>query len=70
LNLSGSAVEPGDYLITWERHRRRGLRYVHLLDEAEARQLAEAARLDVVEVFHSDGVSNDLADYVIMHKSE
>jgi SAM-dependent methyltransferase len=70
LNLSGSAVEPGDYLITWERHHRRGLRYVHLLDEAEARQLAEAARLHVVEVFHSDGVSNDLADYVIMHKSE
>ena len=70
LNMSEADVEPGDYLLTWERNHRRGLRYVHLLDEAEARRMAEAAGLHVVEVFCSDGVSNDLADYVIMQKPE
>ena len=69
LNLTGGDVEPGDYLLSWERNNRRGLRYVHVLDEAEARQMAGAAGLAVVEVFRSDGVTGDLADYVQMRKS-
>jgi SAM-dependent methyltransferase len=69
LNLGQAEVEPGDYLLSWERSGQRGLRYVHVLDEAEARQMAEAARLTVVDVFRSDGVTGDLSDYVQMRKS-
>ncbi len=69
LNLAEADVEPGDYLLAWERGGKRGLRYVHVLDEAEARQMAGAAGLAVAEVFRSDGVSGDLADYVQMRKS-
>lgn len=66
LNLAPSDVEPNDYLLSWERNNQRGLRYVHVLDESESRQMAEAAGLIVAEVFRSDGVSGDLADYVVM----
>lgn len=69
LNLGQAEVEPDDYLLSWERGGQRGLRYVHVLDEAEARRIAEAARLTVVEVFRSDGVTGDLSDYVQMRKS-
>jgi tRNA (uracil-5-)-methyltransferase TRM9 len=68
LNLTTSDVEPNDYLLSWERNNKRGLRYVHVLGESEARSMAEAAGLTVEEVFHSDGVSSDLADYVVMQK--
>ncbi len=69
LNLGAAEVEPGDYLLSWERKGQRGLRYVHVLDEAEARQMAAAAGLAVVQVFRSDGVTGDLSDYVQMRKS-
>ena len=69
LNLAEADVEPGDYLLSWERNNRRGLRYVHVLGETEARQMAQAAGLIVVEVFRSDGVTDDLADYAQMRKS-
>lgn len=68
LSLAEADVEPGDFLLSWERSHRRGLRYVHLLDEAEARTLAGAAKLEVTDVFRADGVSDDLADYVVMRK--
>jgi len=68
LNLTESDVEPNDYLLSWERNNQRGLRYVHVLEEAEAHQMAEAAGLTVVEIFRSDGVSRDLADYVVMKR--
>ena len=69
LGLSDDEVEPDDYLLRWERGGRRGLRYVHVLAEAEARALAGEAGLSVVEVFSSDGVSGDLAEYVVMPRS-
>jgi SAM-dependent methyltransferase len=69
-HLAEADVEPGDYLLSWERGGRRGLRYVHALDEAEARRMAGTAGLTVVEVFRSDGATGDLADYVQMRKSE
>jgi len=68
LNLTASDVEPNDYLLSWERNNQRGLRYVHVLDESEARSMAAAAGLTVAEVFRSDGVSGDLADYVVMKR--
>lgn len=68
IGLNEADVEPNDFLLTWERGARRGLRYVHVLAEAEARQLALAAGLAVVEVFSADGVSGDLAEYLMMRK--
>lgn len=69
IGLNEADVEPNDFLLTWERGRRRGLRYVHVLAEAEARQLAASAELSVVEVFSADGASDDLAEYVVMKKN-
>ncbi len=66
--LTAADVEPGDYLLTWERRGRTGLRYVHALDEPEARRLAQRAGLTVTEVFSSDGASGELAEYVVMKK--
>ncbi len=68
LGLRDSDVEPNDYLLSWERGGRLGLRYVHLLDGAEAHALAKSAGLTVSEIFSADGLSHDLADYVIMLK--
>jgi hypothetical protein len=64
--LDEADVEPGDYLVSWERKGTRGLRYVHVLDEEEALALAAGAGLGVVEVFQADGVNGRLADYVVM----
>jgi hypothetical protein len=64
--INERGVEPGDFLLGWQRGGRRGLRYVHSIDEDEARALAEAAGLRVAEVFEADGVSGDLAQYVEM----
>jgi SAM-dependent methyltransferase len=69
IGLSEADVEPNDYLLSWERKGAHGLRYVHLLDEAEARRMALEAGLKVVEVFQSDGESGTLTDYVVMEKS-
>lgn len=68
LGLTDADVEPSDYLLTWERGAGRGLRYVHVLDEAEARRLADAAGLRVAEVFRSDGLTGDLSDYVVLQR--
>jgi SAM-dependent methyltransferase len=68
VGLMEAEVEPNDFLLMWERGERRGLRYVHVLAEAEARQLAAAAGLTVTEVFSADGVSGDLAEYVVMQR--
>jgi len=66
LGLTEAQVEPGDYLLSWERRGRRGVRYVHLLDEAEARRLAQQAGLQVLEIFSADGALGNLAEYVVL----
>jgi SAM-dependent methyltransferase len=68
VGLRAEDVEAGDYLLTWERAGRRGVRYVHVVDEGETREIAAEAGLRVVEVFRADGVSGDLSDYVVMEK--
>ena len=68
LGMTEAEVEQGDYLLSWERRGRRGVRYVHLLDEDEARRLAGQAGLQVLEVFSADGASGDLAEYVVLGK--
>jgi SAM-dependent methyltransferase len=57
--IAEAELEPGDYLLDWKRGG-RGLRYVHLLDEAELQRLAAASGLRVVETFRAGGREGDL----------
>jgi SAM-dependent methyltransferase len=66
LELAEGEVEPGDHLLSWERGGRRGLRYVHLLEAAEATRLADRAGLKVLEIFSADGGSGDLTEYAVL----
>lgn len=68
LGLDPADVEAGDHLLAWERRGLTGLRYVHRLEEAEARGLAASAGLAVKEVFSADGVTGNLAEYVVAQK--
>jgi tRNA (uracil-5-)-methyltransferase TRM9 len=65
--LQPGEVEPGDYLLTWQRDG-RGLRYVHLIDHEETAWLAAEASLCIVEEFRSDGREGDLNLYSILAK--
>jgi SAM-dependent methyltransferase len=64
--LSDENVEPGDYLLSWERNDRHGLRYVHVIDQPEAERMTADAGLRVVETFSADGVTGDLSEYRVM----
>jgi tRNA (uracil-5-)-methyltransferase TRM9 len=63
-------VEAGDYLLSWERKGTHGLRYVHVLDDLEARRIAAGVGLQVVETFSADGVTGDLSEYVVMKHAD
>jgi tRNA (uracil-5-)-methyltransferase TRM9 len=60
--LDPEAVDPGDYLLDW-RSGGRGLRYIHLFNEAELAALAEASRFQVRQTFRSDGRNGQLGLY-------
>jgi 2-polyprenyl-3-methyl-5-hydroxy-6-metoxy-1,4-benzoquinol methylase len=63
-------VEPGDYLLSWERKGKQGLRYVHVLDELEVRRMAAGVGLRVVETFSADGVTGELSEYMMMERTD
>lgn len=65
VHLTPEDVEPGDYLLDWQRDG-YGLRYVHLVDEAETLTLATAAGLHVETLFRADGHQNNLTLYAIL----
>ncbi len=52
IGLSPGDVEPGDYLLDWQRGG-HGLRYCALIDVQALHRLAESAGLRVVETFHA-----------------
>jgi len=54
------ALEPGDYLLDWKREG-RGLRYCHLVDEAEVERLAAASGFCVRETFRAGGREGNLS---------
>jgi tRNA (uracil-5-)-methyltransferase TRM9 len=58
--IAEQALEPGDYLLDWRRGG-RGLRYCHLVDEAEVERLAAASGLRVRETFRTGGREGDLS---------
>jgi SAM-dependent methyltransferase len=68
IGLSAEDVQPGDYLLDWKRGG-YGLRYVHLIDEDETRQLAADVGLTVVDLFRADGHNNDLTLYAVLREA-
>lgn len=64
VGLDASHLEEGDALMTWERGG-RGLRYCHLVTQAEMKKLAEQSGFRVMEQFYADA---DLNLYSILAK--
>lgn len=69
LDLDAALLEPGDYLLDWQRGG-QGLRYCHLVDEAELAALAAAAGLAVRETFYADGREGNLNLFAILQAGE
>jgi SAM-dependent methyltransferase len=67
VGIASEALEPGDYLLDWWRGR-RGLRYVHLLDEAEVERLAAASGLRVHETFRAGGREGNLSLVTVLNR--
>ncbi len=65
--LSAERLEPGDYLLRWERGG-HGARYCHLLDESELRRLAEAADLNIAAAWRAGGREGDLGLYAVLRR--
>jgi 2-polyprenyl-3-methyl-5-hydroxy-6-metoxy-1,4-benzoquinol methylase len=65
VGIDGDALEPGDYLLDWRRGG-RGLRYCHLIDEAEMQRLAAASGLRIHELFHAGGREGNLSLFAVM----
>ena len=63
-SISGSELDPGDYLLDW-RSGGKGLRYVHHFDEKELQELARESRFRVVDTFYSDGETGNLGLYQV-----
>ena len=60
MSCAEEALEPGDYLLNWKREG-RGLRYCHLVDEAEVERLAAESGLRVRETFRAGGREGNLS---------
>lgn len=65
VGLTREDVEPGDYLLSWQRDG-RGYRYVCLVGPAETADLAKSAGLTIVDQFRSDGREGNLNLYTIL----
>lgn len=65
IGLNEDVVEPGDYLLSWQRDG-KGLRYVCAIDLEETLRLAEGADLQVVSHFRSDGREGNLNLYTVL----
>ena len=65
VGIAEEALEPGDYLLDWKRGG-RGLRYCHLVDEAEVERLATEGGLRVCETFRAGGREGDLSLFAVL----
>ncbi|MGC9395993.1 MAG: class I SAM-dependent methyltransferase [Anaerolineae bacterium] len=68
VGLQADDVEPGDYLLDWQREG-YGIRYVHLIDEDETVSLATYAGLTIETLFRADGHNNNLTLYAVLRKT-
>lgn len=67
VGLAPDAVEPGDYLLNWQREG-YGIRYVHWIGEDETQAIAAAAGLCIDTLFRADGHHNNLTLYAVLRK--
>ncbi len=67
VDIDESDLDPGDYLLDWKRGG-RGLRYCHMIDEEEVRELATASGLSVRETFRAGGREGDLSLFAILDR--
>jgi tRNA (uracil-5-)-methyltransferase TRM9 len=65
VDVAEESLEPGDYLLDWRRGG-RGLRYCHLVDEAEVERLAAGSGFRVRETFHAGGREGDLSLFAVL----
>ncbi|MCL4265629.1 MAG: class I SAM-dependent methyltransferase [Anaerolineae bacterium] len=67
IGLSSEDMEPGDYLLTWQRGD-FAYRYACHLDKAEMTSLAASVGLTIGQQFQSDGREGDLSLYTVLKK--
>lgn len=65
IGLSADDVEPGDYLLKWQRGQ-VALRYACMVDEAETIRLAATAGLNIITQFRNDGKEGNLSLYTVL----
>lgn len=65
--LTPDQVEAGDTLLDWQRGG-VGLRYCHLVDEAELAALASQAGLAIQTMFYDDGRSGNLNLFAVLRR--
>jgi hypothetical protein len=63
--LAPDQLEPGDYLLDWQRGG-AGLRYCHLVDEAELAALAGLAGLQLQAIYYDDGRNKNLNLFAVL----
>ncbi len=68
VGLSPDDVEPGDYMLNWQREG-YGIRYVHWIGEVETATLAAAASLSIDTLFRADGHRNNLTLYAVLWRT-
>jgi 2-polyprenyl-3-methyl-5-hydroxy-6-metoxy-1,4-benzoquinol methylase len=68
VGIAEEALEPGDHLLDWKRGG-RGLRYCHLVDEAEVGRLAGESGFLVRETFRAGGREGDLSLFAVLDKA-
>lgn len=68
IGLSDADVEPGDYLLTWNRGG-LGYRYCCMVDQQQTAELAQNAGLTIIEQYLEDGKERDLSLYSLMIKN-
>jgi 2-polyprenyl-3-methyl-5-hydroxy-6-metoxy-1,4-benzoquinol methylase len=65
--IPAEALETGDYLLDWNRGG-RGLRYCHLVDETELRQLAAESGLSLRSTFRAGGREGNLSLFAVLDR--
>ncbi len=65
--IAEETLEPGDYLLDWKRQG-RGLRYCHLVDEAQVERLAAESGLRVRQTFRAGGREGNLSLFAVLDR--